>query len=295
LDELNSLFSDLSKLKVFHVSLTGGEPLLRPDLFDVIDLGRGYGLEIGITTNGTLIDEVVATRIKNSGVWGVRVSLDSSARDLNDQFRGETGAFDKTCSGIRWLVKHEIPVVILTVVSKFNYDSWEDMIPLCRSLGVRALNTYSFVPGGRGKTRTDLSLTPQEYRDFLLKINKYQTVNKSDVKIISECPLLCVVREEKHSGACPAGIFDLLIKEDGEVNPCPYFDISLGNAKHNSIGDIWQQSKFLHDLRNVDCLAEACKKCDFVSSCFGGCRAAAFSTYENICTADPYCWIAEIK
>ena len=288
--EILDLIENISNLGIFYLGLTGGEPFSNPSLPLFIKKAHELGLSTGITTNGTLIDNATAKLLKENDVSLVRVSIDAANADEHDFFRGVPGAFDKACKGIMNLVEYGVPVTVLTVVSQRNFRTWKQMIELCASLGVKSLNTYLFVPAGRGREIATEALTPKQHFDFLYEVAHLQTLG-SQVRIVTDTPLLSVVKETEASANCPAGMFELFIKENGDVAPCPYFPMAIGNVRENSLIDIWSNSQFLRDLRNPNRLPIKCKNCQHIQTCFGGCRAAAYCSYGSISESDPNCWL----
>ncbi len=294
LSEILSTIDELVRMKVFYIGFTGGEPLLHPDLFNIINYTTKAGIRTGITTNGTLITPDVAKKLRKSGAWLVRVSMDGHTPELHDWFRGRAGSFSMTCDGIKRLIGEHLQVTVLTVVSKHNFDTWENMISLCQELKVRALNTYVFVSEGRGKEKKELALSPNEYRDFLKRVLNVRRIQK-DVQLITDAPLLSILRNSVDGSACPAGMFDLFIKENGDVTPCPYFPDAIGNLRNKSLSEIWQTNTFLDTLRKSTHLSAICRACEFVEACFGGCRAAAYCIHGTISAPDPNCWLVKEK
>jgi len=281
-------------MKVFYIGFTGGEPLVHANIYNILEYASSYKFQIGITTNGTLVTENVAKKLKSFSVDLVRVSLDSHKPDVHDWFRGKSHSFKAACEGIRHLLKEKLNVTVLTVISKHNIADWEEMIKTCGNLGVRALNTYIFVPKGRGEDKNKLALNPQEYKSFLTRVVEIQNSRKN-IHLVTDAPLLSVLRESKESGSCQAGMFDLFIKEDGEVTPCPYFTNSIGSIRKKPLSQIWRNSNFLASLRSKARLPGTCKSCDFSESCFGGCRAAAYCAHKTISAPDPNCWLIDAK
>jgi radical SAM protein with 4Fe4S-binding SPASM domain len=277
-------------MKVFYVTLTGGEPLLHKDIFSIINYASEKNLKVSLTTNGVVINRRVAKKLKDLDTWLIRVSLDGSIPKIHDNFRGVVGSYIRTIKGIKALLAENLNVVVLTVVSKHNIHEVERIIDVVRRLGVKAINTYIFVPGGRGKNVENLALTSSEYKKFLERIISLKEKYK-EIQILTKAPLMSLLYNSEISGACAAGTSNLFIEENGDVIPCPYLPLVIGNTRKTRLDYMWKNSKILYELRDPNKLSNTCKECEYVKRCFGGCRAAAYHKYGSISYPDPNCWI----
>lgn len=295
IEEIFDIINEAKKNAAFTIGLTGGEPFLRKDIFQIVNFIYKSGLKSTITTNGTILNKAIIEKIKDK-VSLIRVSLDHFDSIKHDSFRRSYGAFAKTLNTLELLQKYEkyFQVVILTVVSKYNIEQLPKIISFFTKSKFKAVNFFLFVPFGRGKKlEKELSLDKKSIFKFCSFIEKEKHKNKK-LKILTENPLLTIIRSEKVARICPAAITSCFITENGRVLPCPYF-YSLKNYNDNirqkSIKEIWINSSYFKDLRKINNLGVKCKICKFKSSCFGGCRAGAFNKFYTIKKSDPMCWL----
>jgi radical SAM protein with 4Fe4S-binding SPASM domain len=292
--EIFRIIDEAENHNTFTIGLTGGEPFLRKDIFEIIDYIRKKKINLTITTNGTLLDRKIIEKIKNK-ISLLRISLDHSGPIKHDTFRRSSGAFEKTSNAINLLKEYKkyFQVAILTVVSKYNFHDLSDIIRRFEQLGIESANFFLFVPAGRGKKlEKRLGLTPKLISQFCNLIEKER--KKRKLKILTDNPLMSIIRKDKTMRICPAAITSCFITEKGGVLPCPYF-YTLSNVKDNirnkTLKEIWSNSIYFKQLRNINNLGEKCSKCKFKFSCFGGCRAGAFNKYNTIKKPDPMCWL----
>lgn len=288
--------------------LTGGEPLLRRDLCTLARHAADRGLMVVLGTNGTLIDGKTAKKLKESGVQGIGISLDSLAPAKHDAFRGLRGAWEKAICALKICVKQGLEVVVQTSVLPMNYEEIPQLIAFAYETGARAFNAYFLVCTGRGEQLTDI--TPQQYeallnhlidaqarysdeqRGFLVRAKcaphiqrlAYERLNSQAVQqslaAMGAVGLLASV-------GCPAGTHYLRITPQGDVTPCPYLPVVLGNVRHSRLRQIWESSEVLQKLRTLE-LGGRCGACEFKQRCVG-CRARAFALSGDLLGEDPWC------
>ncbi len=284
--------------------LTGGEPLLRRDLVALAYHASERGLMVVLGTNGTLLNEKTAQKLRASGVQGVGISLDSLDPQKHDTFRGLTGAWKKAVRAIEACGKQSLEVAVQTSVLPMNYEEIPRLIDFAYEKGARAFNAYFLVCTGRGEKLTDI--TPQQYealleylidtqaryshekRNFLVRAKcaphvkrlAYERLNSDNSPLAGAVGLLASV-------GCPAGTSYLRIGPEGDVTPCPYLPFVLGNVRRDSLSQIWGSSEILQKLRALE-LYGRCGTCDFKELCVG-CRARAFALTGNLLGEDPWC------
>lgn len=277
--------------KTASFSLTGGEPLTRKDLFDIIAKIKGNEIPswVYILTNGTLIDKAMARRIKESGVDSVQISLDGARAETHDAIRGK-GNFDRAVKGIRNLLDEGVRVSTHYVMHKQNVSEVSDVIDLGTSLGVKNFTITRLVPIGVGKAMKELMLEPLEVKEVFTSLyRKQEELNSKGIKCsLSETrPLWCLV-DGNLEGVCPVGINGLAILSDGTILPCRRFPIKIGNILEDSLYDVWYNSDVLWELRNRNNVEE-CGSCENKTRCWG-CRGMAWAYYGNYMKPDPQCW-----
>lgn len=277
--------------------LSGGEPLLRDDLFEIAEYGTQQGLRMAIGTNGTLIDDRTAVRLAGAGIRKAAISLDSADPGVHDRFRGVTGAWERAVAGIEACRDAGIPVQVHTTVTLQNHRDLEGIADLGESLGVHDFQFFFLVPTGRGKEVVDIS--PEMYESLIRRTLRLRaekglsirpTCAPQYVRIAAGMGLPVAEGER----GCIAGIRYCRIDPGGEVTPCPYLPLGLGNIRKTPFADIWRESEVFAALRSGEALTGKCGACEYRSAC-GGCRARAYGlTRERSgagdCLAeDPWC------
>jgi AdoMet-dependent heme synthase len=258
--------------------LSGGEPLLRRDIYELIEYGNSKGLKMGLGSNGSLIDDKVAKKLKDAGIATVSISLDPHIPAQHDEFRGVEGAWQKAVDACKALRKHGVLVQVNTTLTHENYDQIDDIMSLAESVGVENFHLFFLVPTGRGTKIADIS--PQKYEDMIT--NTFAKVHKHTLNARPSCaPQFMRIAQgmgldmRQWIRGCIAGMHYCRIYPNGDVTPCPYLPVKLGNIREQSFKDIWFNSPVFKALRNPDCLKGKCGACEFKQVC-GGCRARAY-------------------
>ena len=277
--------------------LTGGEPLLRPDILEISKYASDTGFLVVMGTNGVLLNDEVVEKMQQHGVTGAGISLDSIQPTNHDKFRGMEGAWKATMGGIEALKRAQLDFLVQTSVTQWNYDEIPEIVEYAYQLGAKVLNLYFLVRTGRGKTVMDIS--PIQYEKMLETMFQLQAEYSGKMLIAAKCAphYKRVIYEQQSdsaflqgypSGTCPCGIYYCRISPEGELTPCPYLPVSVGNLKDESFVKLWNESETFHDLRNRDMLQGKCGACEFREVC-GGCRARAYATTGNYLAADKSC------
>ncbi len=276
--EAKNLIDQISEVSRPLLILSGGEPLLRADVFELIKYGVSKGLKMGLGSNGSLIDSVVAHKLKKAGLTTVSISLDSSKPELHDQFRGVTGSWKKAVNAIKVLRENNLLVQVNTTVTQQNYKEIDEIMSLAEDLGVENFHLFFLVPTGRGVKMTDIS--PSKY-EAMLKTTFAKT-SKHNLNVKPSCApqFMRIAFNEgldmrQWIRGCIAGLYYCRIYPDGEITPCPYLPIKLGNIREKSFKEIWFNSELFNSLRNLKSLKGKCGYCEYNSLC-GGCRARAY-------------------
>ena len=282
----DELSTDAAKMLIHQITevsrplliLSGGEPLLREDIFEIIRYGAERGLKMGMGSNGMLIDDEVARRLKNAGMWTVAISLDSSIPERHDEFRGVKGCWEHAVNAIKVLKKAGIETQINCTVTQQNYAEVDDIMALAKNLSVNNFHLFFLVPTGRGTGIEDI--TPTMYEDMIRNTLTKTTKYKLNVKPSCAPQFMRVAKDEgvdmsRWIRGCMAGLYYCRIYPTGEVTPCPYMPVSLGNIREKSFKDIWFNSEVFKALRDFDQLKGKCGACEHRDIC-GGCRARAY-------------------
>ncbi len=275
------------------LSLTGGEPFIRKaDLYALMDRADQSEdiLYYDILTNGSLISGADARLLAgHSRLRRVQVSLEGATAASNDAVRG-SGSFDSTIAAIARLRDNDIPVSVMTTITRSNKDEIPDLIDFLGKEGVATFALERLIPEGSGAGMLDEVLTKDELRRLYESIYKIAT-NRSPVRILLYRPLFALIAPEDPTvGAlCSAGNTALTIMPDGTVYPCRRLPIPIGNVLTDGLFKIWYGSQVLWRIRNPQNLSSKCRNCDLLTQC-RGCRAMAYFTNGDYMAEDPQCW-----
>jgi radical SAM protein with 4Fe4S-binding SPASM domain len=306
LDQAKAIMDDIASYANPVLVLSGGEPLLRADVFDIARYGTAKGFRMCLATNGTLVNDTICEQIKAAEIKMVSLSLDGAKAETHDNFRNQQGAFDGVMNAIRLFKKYSIPFLINSSFTVRNRLEIPEIYRLVKSLGATAWYMFMIVPTGRGEDIMD-ELIPESVYDEILEWH-YQT-EKQDNELLMRptcAPHYCrIVRQKaKEEGekfarrnlqfstggskGCLAGQLICLIDVDGEVLPCSYFAKSAGNITKIPFKTIWEDSKLFLQLRDFKGYKDNCGKCEYVGVC-GGCRARAYAMTGDFLAQEPFC------
>ena len=281
---------------------SGGEPLLRPDLFELAQYATSRNLPIALATNGTLINEAIATRIQDAGFERVAVSLDGADTPTHDAFRQQSGAFDGAINGIRCLRARGVSVQVNTTVTQHNKDQLDAIYRRVIELGVGAWHVFMFVPVGCGLTiPEDQQLAAGQYEMVLRWLGERATEQRLFVRATC-APQYFRILAQSHAlhqfqhgskfatltKGCLAGTGICFISHTGEVFPCGYLPVSSGNICQTPFAEIWASSPIFGALRDPQCLQGKCRVCEFNRLC-SGCRARAYAATGDYLAEEPCC------
>ncbi|KYK28466.1 MAG: hypothetical protein AYK19_20935 [Theionarchaea archaeon DG-70-1] len=289
--QLHTIAEKLSNSSIFFVSLSGGEPLMEPEIWNIVKKFKSKGKLVQLISNGTLITERTAKKIKDYGVNSVQISIDG-LKESHEYQRGVEGCFDKTIQGVKNLLKENIPVVVNTLISQRNRHEIPQLLRDLIQLGVKEFRTSRLILMGRGEDLEREVLTPEQTKSFILYILEQRETLKDKIQILpDEC--MSFVGEKIHDYGlswfgCPAGRTECAVDFEGNVYPCVflmYDEFCMGNLLESAFDEVWNSQKF-DDFRKIEreCI------CDIADFCKGGCPAAAYGRYGDITKKDPYCW-----
>ena len=291
-NELKRIVDVLAEQQVPFINFGGGEPLISKDLFEIADYASQRGLTVSMNTNGWLLDDAMAARLKGSGVNSVGVSIDSAEASLHDQFRNRPGAFDRAVRGLEALRKTGLKSTMSSVISRINFESFHDLLDLARNHGVEQVYLHNFKCSGRGfKNRADLDLDPDEWQNFYRKalLVKQQT---KDLKISFDDPVIASLPEFEEQAmvkGSSCGKLSLHLRPNGDITPCGFIPVVVGNILHDDFETIWFESPVLQAMRAKEATGK-CVGCAAFDDCQGGCTARAFATTGDFNQPDPHCW-----
>ena len=276
--------------------LTGGEPLLRPDIYKIVRYDADKKFMVVLGTNGTMINHTVAQKIKDSGAHGVGISIDSMDAIKHNKFRGVDQAWENSTKAFDILNEVGVDFLVQMSVSDMNYKEIPDVVAYSEKIGAIAFNLYFLVCTGRGQGNTDISNA--SYEEALKTLYKLQMEYKGKLMINSKCAPQYKrvvyendpesVYQRTYSGGCPAGTHYGRISPEGDLTPCPFIAESVGNLKDSSFKDLWENAPLMNQLRDRKKLEGKCGACEFSSMC-SGCRARAFAETGNYMAEDNSC------
>lgn len=279
-------------------NITGGEPLLRDDIFEILDELSKRKFDIYLLTNGTLIDKEAADRIASAGVKGVQVSIEGPEA-VHDAIRGK-GSYASSVSGVRKLLDAGLEVTLNVTLSKLNAAHFMDILKISSALKVQRVGFSRLVPSGRGKAISEKMLSTGSVKELYEKIFSMES---GAPEIVTGDPVAsqwkCGTNEKAESsvpsGGCAAGVSGITILSDGTLLPCRRLEVPIGNIRSDSLREVWAASAVLEALRDKKRYKGRCGTCKRWADC-RGCRAIAFAhsniTGENDYLAeDPQCFL----
>lgn len=306
---------------------SGGEPLMRPDLFELAELARDVGLPTALATNGTLMDDRIAQRIVDVGVRRVSMSFDGPDATTHDQFRGIDGAFEATVRNFRTLRQRGMSMQINTTIARHNHRKLDPMYELALSLDADALHLFMLVPVGCGMELSEaIMLSPDEYEDALNWVYDRSLEQKLHLKATCSPHYFRVMRQRAREDGtkmpaaahphrsmgppqgqpgsdpamsamtkgCLAGQAVCFVSHTGEVFPCGYLPVTSGNVTSTPLSEIWRDSAVFGDLRDDSKLEGKCGLCEYKKVCMG-CRARAYAQTHSYLAEEPNCQYTPVR
>lgn len=300
------IIDDISGYAKPVVVLSGGEPLLRKDVFDIAEYGTKKGLRMCLATNGSLVDRGVCAKINSSGIRIVSLSLDGSTDKVHDDFRKQEGAFAGVMNAAKLFREHDIEFIINSSFTKRNQEEIPKVYKLAKELGATAWYMFMIVPTGRGEEIMSELISKEDYDD-ILEWHYDMEKDEDNMLVRPTCAphyYRVILQKSKEEGekfkrrslkfstggakGCIAGQVIALIDVDGNVLPCSYFPKSAGNVMEKPFKDIWEKSELFKELRDFKTYKGRCGSCEYLNVC-GGCRARAYSVYGDYLEEEPFC------
>ena len=302
------LMDDIAAFSQPVVILTGGEPLLRQDIFDIASYGTAKGLRMVMATNGTLVTEEAVGKLLSAGIKRVSVSIDGADAGRHDAFRRVPGAFDGAMRGIETMRRGGMAFQINTTITQANLDQLRNIHDLTLKIGAAAHHIFLLVPTGRGRDLADLAISPSTYEETLKWF--YEQSETCTIQLKATCaphyyrivhqnkrhPIPEAQTEKNGAGhplntmtrGCLGGSAFCFISHVGQVQPCGYLEVDCGRVTEQGFEEIWKQSHVFNELRNLSLYQGKCGRCEFIRVC-GGCRARAYELTGNYLAEEPFC------
>lgn len=289
--EAQQMIREIKKAGFQIMIFSGGEPLLRPDIYELGAYATAQGLRAVMGTNGSLITPDVARQLKEAGFMAAGISLDSLDPEKNNTFRKMDQAYQLTVAGMKNLLAVGLPFQIHTTVMDWNVGELEAITDFAVEIGAMAHHIFFLVPTGRGVQIEDEALRVVAYEQTLARLMEKQKQVKIEIKPTCAPQFIRVADKKgvplRFSKGCLAGISYCIISPVGNVQPCAYLDMPLGNVREKTFDVIWRENEVLHKLRTMDYQGK-CGLCDYKSRC-GGCRARANYYNGDYMAEDTWC------
>jgi heme b synthase len=286
------------------IIFTGGEPLMRPDIFELVAHAKAKGLRCVMAPNGTLITPETAQRMLDSGIERCSISIDAPDAASHDEFRGVDGAFAASMRGIDILKQVGLEFQINTTVTRDNLGLFKEIFELARDLGAKAWHIFLLVPTGRAAELGAQVITAREYEDVLNWFYDFQKTTDMQLKATCAPHYHRILRQRAReegvpvtfenfgldavSRGCLGGTGFCFISSTGQVQPCGYLELDCGQVRQTPLPDIWRDSVRFNKLRDPRAYTGKCGACEYERVC-GGCRARAQTMNGHYLEAEPLC------
>lgn len=297
LDEIQTFASPI-------IILTGGEPLLRPDIFEIAAYGNQKGFRMTMAVNGTLLSADKTKSMQDAGIQRISISLDGATAASHDAFRQVLGAFEGALRGVQYAREAGLDFQINTTITQQNLHELPAIQELTISLGAVAHHIFLLVPMGRGKDLTEQGINAEQYEETLHWF--YEQRDRTPLQLKATCAphYYRILRQRARSEGrevsfktfgldamtrgCLGGVGFAFISHVGQVQPCGYLELNCGNIREQSFREIWESSIIFRDLRDFGKYRGKCGGCEYVKVC-GGCRARAYESTGDYLAEEPLC------
>jgi len=286
------------------IILTGGEPMLRNDIYDIARHGSDLHLRMVMAPCGMLIDDDAAKKMIGSGIQCISISLDGATAKSHDDFRRVPGAFAGAVAATEAAQRNNLPFQINTTITRHNINELPDLMNLAQRLGAITFNPFLLVPTGRGKNLASQEITPQQYEQTLHWLSEQQKKSNMQLRVTCAPHYQRIIRQNRAANnqntnsivskpapaGCMGGKTFAFISHTGKVQICGFLDIAAGDLTQNNFDfrDIWFNSPVLQQIRNLDNYKGKCSYCEYRHLC-GGCRARAYAMTGDYLESEPFC------
>lgn len=296
-DQWKRILDAVAAYEKCMIILTGGEPMERGDIYDLIRHGRGLGLRMVMATCGYAISDESMAALQQAGVMTLSFSLDGAEARTHDAFRRTPGAFDTVVKAAEVARRAGMRFQINTTITRGNLPEVPAIAELARRLGAYCWNPFVLVPTGRGEEMADELLEPRQYAELLADLLTLKTQSPIELRVTCGPQYARLYREaqtgpsQAHVSGCMGGRGFGFISYRGDVQTCGFLDISAGNLVDcgYDFAKVWDGSKFLNEIRDLPSYKGECGRCAYVRVC-GGCRARAWAMSGDYLAEDPICW-----
>jgi GeoRSP system radical SAM/SPASM protein len=282
----------LATAGVLFANFGGGEPLLRRDLPAVARELSGMGLSLSMNSNGWLLDAATAAALKEAGFASVGLSIDSHRAEVHDRFRNRPGSWERAVAAAGHLAAAGVRLTLSTVICRINHRELVPLLEMAKRLGATQVFLHNFKCSGKGmEHRFELDLEPDQWRDFyrealaLAKDPAWPEISFDD-------PILASLgaRDAEHGiPGSTCGKLSLHIRPNGDITPCGFIPLVLGNILTDDLLALWRESHVLEAMRHKTATGK-CSACGHFAACLGGCTARAYAMTGDLNAPDPHCW-----
>ena len=299
---------EMASLGTEALIFSGGEPLLRKDfVLTLAQYCEDNGIIPAMLSNGLLITPEVALQLKDAGIKAIGIPIDSVVPENHDKLRNLPGTFKKAVSAIKTCLDIDLEVIVTTMALKDTFNEMPKRIEFLSNLGVDEVAVYDLVPVGRGHDVMDQAMSQEQRVSLIRYLQGMQEDTEMVFTMSGGIPLYPEIAMEMHhahgtkpkdllvkefwihnSVGCHAGILYFSLRPNGDIYPCTFLPIKVGNIREQSLTDIWRNSQVLNTLRQRQALKGKCGGCDFRESC-GGCRGRAYACTGDYLETDPVC------
>ncbi|KXA90944.1 hypothetical protein AKJ57_03075 [candidate division MSBL1 archaeon SCGC-AAA259A05] len=311
-EEALDAVDEMADAGLAYIAMSGGEPLMRDDFFEVVEKIGERDMGFSLATNGTMLSEERVEKLEKNDCLYAQISVDGR-RDTHNDLRG-ADSFERTIDGVRNAVDSDLTVGIAMTVTGDNLSDVDWVIDKTEEVGADIFMHYNFIPAGRGKDNIELDISPEEREGLLKKLAKAS--EDRDIDLLSTSPQygrVCaegglattslthfdtVGQEEgmgerveflaEFVGGCGTGRLYWALQPNGDLTPCVFLPKKLGNIREDDFLETWRNHPFLEKIREREGFKGNCGSCEHRNIC-GGCRARAYGYFDDILAPDPGC------
>ena len=300
-DECFRLLDNLASFAKPTIILTGGEPMLRPDIYDLAACAHGLGLPVVMAPCGMMVDDEAVARMKQAGIRCISISIDGATAELHDAFRGVAGAFDAAVQATEAARRGGLDFQVNTTIARHNRTQLRAIRDLAARLGAKVFNPFLLVPTGRGKELAGQEISPDEYEQTLEWLAGQDGRGSIAIRVTCAPHYARILRRRAGktagqrrgaaaSNGCLGGKAFAFISHLGKVQICGFLETECGDLRQADFDfrKIWETSEVFRRMRDVDSYHGKCGVCEYRQVC-GGCRARAFAMTGDDLAAEPFC------
>ena len=297
-EEGKKLLREMHRAGFRIIVFSGGEPLMREDIFELIEYAKSLKMMVLMGSNGTLITKDCAKTLKDKGLDSIAISIDSLNEQKHNDFRGSDAAFKKALEGAKNCIDLGIKVQLNCTITKDNLKEIDKIMTFASDFGAVSSHMLFLVEVGRGKNIGYTSLNKEEYKNAIHTI-----IDKNlelDIRVKPTCAPQYKVEalfkgiDSPGGRGCIAGTSYCSILPNGDVHICPYAPVKVASVREESFDSIWENNEVFNTLRDFKKYKGSCGSCEHINLC-GGCRARAFNYSGDWLGEDPFCLLQKVE